>query len=55
MEEWMFNECRGQVTRCGKVVGGNLIGRIGRQAGRGRVTDKAEVARAGPGQAAFTN
>ena len=36
------------------VVKGNLIGQIGSKAGRGQVTDKSEVARAGLGLAAFT-
>lgn len=35
------------------VVEGNLIGHIGSEAGRGQVTDKTEVARAGLGLAAF--
>ncbi len=36
------------------VVEGNLIGHIGSEAGKGQVTDKTEVARAGLGLAAST-
>lgn len=37
-----------------RVVEGNLIGHIGKEAGRGQVTDKTKAVRAGLGLAAFT-